>query len=141
MKTEHNGISFIIPAFNCAATIRDSVRSIVETNYMEEDEIVVCDDGSSDGTADILSALEKEVPRFRTVTHRLNRGGGASRNTAVNASVNDLIFCLDSDNLLGPGTVQSLKEHLLCEKADVAIFRECRIFHDDPAAVTRTVGW
>ena len=139
MKQEHNGISFIIPAFNCAATIRESVQSIVETNYTEADEIVVCNDGSSDGTAEILSALEKDVPRFRAVTHRQNRGGGASRNSAVNASENDLIFCLDSDNLLGPNTVAPLKDLLLGEGADVAVFRECRIFHDDPSAITRTI--
>jgi glycosyltransferase involved in cell wall biosynthesis len=129
-------ISYIIPAYNCEATIDASVKSILQGNLSNSDEIVIVDDASTDGTHDIISALTTAFPRVRIVRHDRNLGGGAARNTAVQATVNDLIFCLDSDNLLLPGSVPRLAAFLREHKADAAAFGGQKFFNSDPRIIS-----
>lgn len=117
-----------MPAYNCAATVRESVQSIIQGNLEPEDEIVIVDDASTDGTKAALAELEKQYGFVNVIHHKRNRGGGAARNTAVEHSRHDLIFCLDSDNLLAPGMVSLLKQHLRNVGADAASFQEFRFF-------------
>ncbi len=128
-----NNISFIIPAYNCEQTIKDSVNSIIETNFESGDEIVIVDDGSNDGTNKILEKICKENPeKIVVVTHKKNKGGGAARNTAIKNSKNDLIFCLDSDNLLEKNSIINLKEKLLQNKIfSAAAFKFVKYFRKD----------
>lgn len=132
-------LSFIMPAYNCAATVAQSVESILDGNLNPADEIVIVDDGSTDQTAPILTQLAAQHPEIRLVPHNRNKGGGAARNTAVENARHDLIFCLDSDNLLVPGAIAELKNFLLEHQADVATFSESRMFKTDPA--TPTLSW
>ena len=131
-------ISFIIPAYNCAPTVAQSVESIVDGNLNPGDEIVIVDDGSMDQTAQVLAQLAAAHPAVRLVPHRRNKGGGAARNTAVEHARHDLIFCLDSDNLLVPGSIARLQHYMLTQQADAATFRESRMFKTDPAITTLT---
>ena len=130
------GISFVMPVFNAEQTLRASLLSIAEGNLAPGDEIVVCDDGSTDGSAALLESLQAELPALKVVRHERNRGGGAARNTAVKTGTHPLLFCLDSDNLLEPGTVAPLKAFLLGGGWDVAAFQELRYFRESPAEVT-----
>jgi glycosyltransferase involved in cell wall biosynthesis len=130
------GISFVMPVFNAEKTLLASLRSIAEGNLAPGDEIVVCDDGSTDGSAALLRSLEAELPALKVLGHDRNRGGGAARNTAVRASRHPLVFCLDADNLLEPGSVAPLKAFLLDGGWDVAAFQELRYFRESAADVT-----
>ena len=132
-------LSFIMPAYNCAATVAQSVASILDGNLNPGDEIVIVDDGSTDQTAQILGQLAAQHPQIRLVPHSRNKGGGAARNNAVENARHDLIFCLDSDNLLVPGAIAELKAFLLDQQADVATFSESRMFKTDPN--TPTLSW
>jgi len=129
-------ISFVMPVFNAEKTLRAALLSIVEGNLAPGDEIVVCDDGSTDGSAALLESLQAELPALKMVRHERNRGGGAARNTAVKTAKHPLLFCLDSDNILEPGTVTPLKAFLLGGGWDVAAFQELRYFRESPAEVT-----
>lgn len=129
-------VSYIVPAYECASTIEDAVRSILEGNLAGDDEIVVVDDGSSDGTARVLERLAGADGRVRVVSHAENRGGGAARNTAVRAARHGLIFCLDSDNVLFPGSVRALRRALAERGADAAVFQDVRFFRRDPSRVS-----
>jgi glycosyltransferase involved in cell wall biosynthesis len=131
-------ISFFIPAYNAASTIAAAIHSIVNGNFSIEDEIIVVDDGSEDGTKVILSELTNSIPRMRVVHHARNKGGGAARNTAVENAQHELLFCLDSDNLLVPNSVPRLKEYLIATGADVASFQETRYFCGEPENVTHS---
>ena len=53
----NNNISFIIPAYNCSLTLEEAVCSIYNGNFEHGDEIIICNDGSTDDTADILRVL------------------------------------------------------------------------------------
>jgi glycosyltransferase involved in cell wall biosynthesis len=133
VRKHERGVSFIVPAFNCASTILDAVNSIREGNLVEHDEIVAVNDGSSDTTLEVLRRLEVECPQVKIVDHGANRGGGAARNTAVRNSSNPLIFCLDSDNMLAPSSVRGLAQHLEHSGADAAAFRQIIIYRSSPS--------
>jgi glycosyltransferase involved in cell wall biosynthesis len=117
-----------MPAYNCSSTIEESVNSIINGNINEGDEIVICDDGSTDDTLIILKELSKKFNFIKIIEHKVNSGGAVARNTAISNSTNDLIFCLDSDNVLFPKSVEKLKNFLITSQADVAAFQELRFF-------------
>ncbi|MES2377390.1 MAG: glycosyltransferase family 2 protein [Bacteroidota bacterium] len=124
-------ISFFIPAYNCAETIAESVASIMETNFKIGDELIIVNDCSSDNTAEVLLNIKDKYPVIQTLIHKRNKGGGAARNTAIESATNDLLFCLDSDNILEKNSIKPLKSHLLNSDADIASFQEMRYFSSD----------
>jgi glycosyltransferase involved in cell wall biosynthesis len=129
-------ISFFIPVYNCSATIEESVDSIMDGNFKADDELVICNDSSTDNTGEVLLRLKKKYPVIQVDNHRINKGGGAARNTAIELTSHPLLFCLDSDNILVPGSVLRLKEFLLTSGADVAAFKEVHFFKNNPSNVT-----
>jgi glycosyltransferase involved in cell wall biosynthesis len=124
-------ISFFIPAYNCAKTVTESVDSIMAGNFINGDELIIVNDCSTDNTASVLLKLQKQYPVIKIVTHVRNKGGAAARNTAVENSCNELLFCLDADNVLVPRTVNLLKDYLIYMKADIASFQYQHFFTDD----------
>ncbi len=136
MSLYQSPITFIMPAYNCAATVEESVRSIMNGNFNDGDELIIVNDCSTDSTSTVLSKIQCDHPRIKVLDHHHNRGGGAARNTAVRNASNDLIFCLDSDNILIPGSVRVLKECMQQKMADVIAFQEIHYFRDDPNEVT-----
>lgn len=129
-------VSFIMPAYNCQGMVEASIRSIVAGNAGSADELVVVDDGSTDATISVLGQLQRELPFIRVVRHDRNRGAAAARNTAINNASHRLLFALDSDNLLSPGSVPRLVAHLNEQDADAAAFRELWYFKGAPPRVT-----
>ena len=132
MDKKNSKISFIIPAYNCADTIVESVESIFKRNFEDGDEVIIVNDASTDKTSQIIYILQKKYPAIKTISHNINKGSAAAgRNTGIDYSKNDLIFCLDSDNVLASGAVPALKKYILEQNADVAAFGEIRFFKND----------
>jgi len=90
-------ISVVVPAYNASATIVAALRSVLEQTR-PADEIIVVDDGSSDGTAELV---EREVPSAR-VLRQANAGPSAARNTAAEAATGEWLAFLDADDLWLP---------------------------------------
>src|SRR5262249_54156642 len=90
------GISVIIPAFNEAAGIAATVRSMVNSNYPGELEVIVVDDGSTDGTAGIVRALR--LPRVRVISQP-NAGKPAALNRGIGEAWFDLLALVDGDTI------------------------------------------
>ncbi len=98
-------ISFIMPCYNWADTVTAAIRSIVETNLEEGDEIIVVDDASTDTTYSILSDLASQYSAIKLCRHHINKGtAAAGRNTGIDHSRHELLFCLDADNILYPNS-------------------------------------
>lgn len=131
-----NNISFVIPAYNCSATIGESLASILSGNFYNGDEVIVVDDCSTDNTLGVLESFARNKAAIRILSHQANRGGGAARNTAVEHATNPLIFCLDSDNILEPSSIPTLKAYMLAERADVAAFQELRYFRSSISEIS-----
>jgi glycosyltransferase involved in cell wall biosynthesis len=138
MISRNDRVSFIIPAYNCASTIEESVNSIINGNLEARDEIVIVDDGSNHDTSTVLSQLESNSHAIRVITHEYNKGGYAARNTAVENARHDLIFCLDSDNILVPGSVSRWKAYLREAKLDVTGPQEVKFFRESIHKVTHS---
>ncbi len=131
-------ISFIIPAYNCADTIKQSIDSIFDGNYSQGDEIIIVNDNSTDKTKEGLVKIKEKHPQIRVISHQVNRGGGAARNTAVLNSKNQLIFCLDSDNILKSNSISSLKEFLIRFANHAVCFDEIKYFRSSTAAFSHS---
>ncbi len=113
-------LSIIIPCFNSAATLEAAISSCFSQGFSEaEFEIVLIDDGSNDTTRTLIETLaDKHPTTIKYHFHTQNQGGGASRNTGAKIAQGDVIFFLDSDDLLPPNTLQKMYQHLISKKCD-----------------------
>ena len=92
--------SIIIPAFNEERFIAEAIESALSQTY-KDIEVIVVDDGSTDGTADIV----KKYP-VRYVKHMENWGLPKARNTGIGMAMGDRILCLDGDDIITPNMVE-----------------------------------
>ncbi|WP_406516241.1 bifunctional polysaccharide deacetylase/glycosyltransferase family 2 protein [Streptomyces sp. NBC_00873] len=95
--------SIIVPAYNESAGIQAAVRSLVASDHPVE--VIVVDDGSTDGTADMVEALG--LPQVRVIRQR-NAGKPAALNTGIAAASFDLLVMVDGDTVFEPDTVHKL---------------------------------
>jgi len=98
---EFDGISIVLPAHNEVANIRAAVEKglAVAERLSPRHEVIVVDDGSSDGTSDAVESLARlNYPRVRLVKHAVNLGYGAAIRSGFGHSRYGLIFFTDSDN-------------------------------------------
>lgn len=100
------GISVIIPAFNAAATIRATLDSVAGQSSPPLD-VVVVDDGSTDGTAAIAEQYAGRLPHL-SVIRVANGGVSRARNVGIAASRGDLIAPIDSDDVWHPRFLEEL---------------------------------
>jgi glycosyltransferase involved in cell wall biosynthesis len=125
-------LSFILPAYNCAPFVAETVASIYAQDLDQELEVLCVEDGSTDDTWEILLGLAKEHgDSFRLHRHPRNRGEGATRNTAVRNSRGDLLYVIDADNVLPAGVVQRQVDTLRERGAHAVSVAELHLFEDD----------
>jgi cellulose synthase/poly-beta-1,6-N-acetylglucosamine synthase-like glycosyltransferase/peptidoglycan/xylan/chitin deacetylase (PgdA/CDA1 family) len=97
-------VSIVVPAFNEAVGIERAVRSLAASDYPDF-EVIVVDDGSDDGTGDIVRSLE--LGRVRVLTQP-NLGKPAALNRGIEAARNDLIVTVDGDTVFESGTLREV---------------------------------
>ena len=90
-----------MPAYNRATLIADAIASLQSQQEVDVD-IVVVDDGSTDGTKDVVREIIAVDPRVRLIEN-IHGGVAVARNTGVRAASGDYISFLDSDDLCAPG--------------------------------------
>ena len=138
--TQITNISFIIPAYNCQDTITETINSIYYNNFTQGDEVIIINDCSTDDTLNIIEELQKKYQEIQLLQHKINKGtAAASRNTGIEQAKNELIFCLDADNMLIPGSIAFLKKYLLEEEADAAAFGEIHFFKNNSDGTKRPI--
>lgn len=102
-------ISVIIPAYNSAAYILESIRSVRTQRLGSDAEIIVVDDGSSDDTKAIVEGLAKEDARIRLLCQD-HRFAASARNLGISESHGEWIYLLDSDDVSLEGALDSLMD-------------------------------
>lgn len=110
------GYSFIIPVYNCRETLRICVESI-RAAALSQYEILLIDDGSTDGSGGLCDTLAEEFPEIR-VFHQKNDGVSAARNSGLREAKMDNILFVDADDTVDGG---ALREVLRAE-GDLVIF-------------------
>lgn len=103
-------VSVIIPAYNAARYIEAALASAFAQDAAPF-EVIVVDDGSTDGTGDVAAAIA--VKRPLQVIRQKNGGAGAARNTGVAAAQGEYLAFLDADDLWEPPKLRLQREYLL----------------------------
>ena len=126
-------ISVVLPAYNEEENIARQVRAVddvLRALRFDAYEILVVDDGSSDGTRAICEALAADVPKLRLIVHEVNRGYAQALRSGFTTAQMPLVFYTDSDNQFD---VRELK-NLLAAIDDYDLVCGFRIYRYDPAS-------
>ncbi|MEU5883246.1 glycosyltransferase family 2 protein [Spirillospora sp. NPDC047279] len=102
-------VTVIVPVYNCVASLGRALESVFEQSLgMDAIEIVAVDDGSTDGSGELLDRMAAERPGM-TVVHQENSGGpGAPRNVGLERASGEYVFFLDADDWLGPEALERM---------------------------------
>jgi glycosyltransferase involved in cell wall biosynthesis len=98
-------ISVVVTSFNNAGTIRQTLDSILHQSYPVA-EIIVADDGSSDGSQDLLKSYAAAHPAVRVIPRERNIGVSANRNDAVRQAASAFVSQIDGDDAFHPEKLQ-----------------------------------
>ena len=109
-------VSIVVPVYNEVATIERLLRSVAAVGVPGE--LIVVDDGSSDGTRDLLPRLRDEGLIDRLVLHDRNRGKGRALRTAFAHATGDVVVVQDADLEYDPGAIPKLLAPIAAGTAD-----------------------
>ncbi|MEI6564468.1 MAG: glycosyltransferase family 2 protein [bacterium] len=112
-------LSIVIPIYNEAATILELLTLVSAVDVGLDKELILVDDGSRDGTRDILKKVAADHPEWRVLFHEVNRGKGAALRTGFAAATGDFVIIQDADLEYDPREYPILLRPLLENRADV----------------------
>ncbi len=110
-------LSIIIPCYNERETVAEIINRVHAV--VPEAEIIVVDDGSTDGSREILSGLNGTHPYVRVILHAKNGGKGAALQTGIQAATGDIILIQDADLEYDPRDYPGLLRPIEEGRADV----------------------
>lgn len=112
--------SVIIPAYNCADTLKLTIDSVCKSG-LEDYEIIVVDDGSIDKTPEICDELAEKHNNIVTI-HQKNAGVSATRNRGLTEAKGEYVLFFDADDTVDEGALLRAAEIIEREKTDVLMF-------------------
>jgi len=122
-------VSVIIPTYNRAPFVEEAIRSVLAQDF-KDFELVVVDDGSTDGTRETLKRYADSI----AILHQEHRGVSSARNTGIKHSQGAYIAFLDSDDLWLPGKLSTqvsfFEEHpqaLICQTEEIWLRKGVRV--------------
>ena len=124
-------LSIFFPCYNDAGTIGSLVTAaeLVASEYTEDYEIIVVDDGSTDSSRSLLQELTRKFPRLRLIFHERNFGYGAALRSGFTHAKKDFIFYTDGD---GQYDVFDLRHFLKIIGEGVDVVNGYKIYRNDP---------
>jgi glycosyltransferase involved in cell wall biosynthesis len=116
-------LSIIIPAFNEEKTIKEVLQIISSLQLINgiKKELIVVNDFSSDGTADLINSFQKENPKtdIKCFNRKVNRGKGAALHYGINEATGDFLIPQDADLELDPNDINKLLQKAIDDDLDV----------------------
>ena len=113
--------SVILPVFNREQLIKNAIESIIHQDYTNW-ELIIIDDASTDGTADVCDSYSQLDKRITVFHHNTNKGVSAARNTGLKNATGDFILFLDSDDYLFPETMSYIFNNGIKYNPDIICF-------------------
>lgn len=121
-------VSVIVPVHNSAGHLEECLLSIQQQTFTDF-EIILVDDGSTDGSVDILARFAAAEPRARIISGPATGSAGSARNVGMEVATGEYVSFLDSDDLFAPTLLEELHRRAVEDDADVVLskFQE---FHE-----------
>ena len=116
-------LSVLMPVYNEAYTVRECIERVlnVSSPYLSELELIIVDDGSTDGTRDILRDMVNTYPQIIYIEHEKNRGKGAAIRTAIERAGKDICLIQDADLEYNPNEYNKIIIPFIYEHADFVL--------------------
>ncbi|MBM4104452.1 MAG: glycosyltransferase family 2 protein [Planctomycetes bacterium] len=128
-------IDVIMPLYNKQATVERAIRS-VQSQTLADWRLIVVDDGSTDGGAEIVRRIQKEDGRIELIV-QANAGPGAARNAGIRAATAPYVAFLDADDLWYPWHLKTAMAAI--QKNNVAMVGT--MYYEWPAQIDMTAYW
>ena len=114
------GISVIMPCYNTEQYVEETLKSVLNQSFKDY-EIICLNDGSTDGTLEILKRYQQSYPNIRVISSE-NHGVAYQRNTGVQCAQGKYIYYMDSDDLLKENCLETLYQYAEADNLDVVYF-------------------
>ncbi len=135
---ERLDVSVVIAARDAAATLPQQLNALAEQRTGRRWEVLVADNGSTDGTPDLARAHAGRLPSLRVLDASTQRGAGPARNAAARAARGEVLLFCDADDVVGPGWVERMGAAL--HEHEVAAGRlEWALLNDETAQRSRAL--
>ena len=131
-------VSVIVPSYNHAKFVRSALESVYAQSYRNI-ELIVIDDGSSDGSVDVLRASLALCPFPHQLLARENRGANATINQGLTLAKGEYVNVLNSDDLFAPDRIARFVSELTATGAQWG-FSACRIIDSDGTTLSTESG-
>jgi len=123
-------ISVVIPAYNAAATLAEQLEALATQQYEDDWEVVIVDNGSTDGTADLARRYCQRFRAFTLIDSGPQRGHSAPRNAGATAARGELLAFCDADDVVAPGWLQAMAD-AACHYDLIGGWLDARPLNDD----------
>lgn len=117
LQISRTKLSVVVPVYNERATLRTVIERVLAVSA--DIELLCVDDGSSDGSREILIQIERQHPNVRAFLQPYNMGKGAALRRGISEATGDFVIIQDADLEYDPNDYPHLLAPLLADKADV----------------------
>lgn len=101
-------LSVVIPCYNVASVISDQLEAVAQQSWSDEWEVIVADNGSTDGSKEVVARYEGRIPHLRVVDASDRRGAAHARNIGVQAATGEAVVFCDADDKVSPGWLAAM---------------------------------
>lgn len=125
-------VSIVIPAYNHEKYVRECIQSALDQTY-QDFEIIITDDGSSDGTVNVIK--EFDDPRIQLYTHADNKGACTALNNCIRKAVGEYIAVLNSDDAWEPTKLEKQVKYLDDHPEISAVFTKVAFINESSTLI------
>ena len=105
---EKKTLTFVVPAYNMTEYLERCVESLIASKRNDDIEVLIVDDGSSDGTLEMAQKFEARYPGIVRAIHQENKGHGGAVNPGIAAASGMYVKVVDADDWVGPESLEQV---------------------------------